>query len=332
MVLESDKKIVVFLVLKILKEYSDENHLMTYNQILDKLDDLYGIRPDIKSVASNVNTLIAAGYDIIKNGYKGCYLSEREFESGELMYLVDAVNSSNAIPARQAKDLIEKLTAGCSKYERKRYKPISKMDKISNSKNKALFYVIEVLSEAIEKGKKVKFNYNEYKITKELEPRFKGKEFIINPYFLVNSRGKYYLVCNYDKYDDVSNYKIECISNVTILDEDVKPIKSLKDMENFTKQKYIDEHIYMTYGKTINATLKVTNPKYIGDIIDWFGDDITIVKNSDPIEVRLTVNEQALIYWALQYGEHVEIIMPKETREKIKQSLKNILNKYEDEE
>ena len=256
-------------------------------------------------------------------------MSERDFEDGELMYLVDAVNSSNSIPAKQVRELIEKLTKSCSKYQKARYKATNKVDLVSKSKNKELFYIIEVLNEAIEKSKKVSFCYNEYKVSKEQSPRFKGKEFKINPYFLVNSRGKYYLVCNYDKYNNLSNYKIDCISNIKLLDESIKPMKELDDMEGFSKDKYIKEHIYMTFGNSVSAILKLDEAKYLGDIIDWFGDSVSVSENKDnTLCVKLNVNEQALIYWAMQYGKHIEVVFPQETRDKIRENLIEIMKKY----
>lgn len=329
MKLVRDKKIIVFHILDILTKYTDENHLMNYLEIIEKLDLIYGERPDIKTIASNIGTLIDAGYQIIKCGNRGCYLAERNFEDGELMYLVDAINSSNSIPAKQAKELIDKLTKSCSKFQKTKYKATNKIDLVSKSKNKEIFYIIEILNEAIEKGKKVSFFYNEYKVSKELTPRFKGKEFKINPYFLVNSRGKYYLVCNYDKYNNIANYKIDFISNIKLLNETIKPMKELNDNENFSKEKYIKEHIYMTFGKSIAVTLKLEEPKYLGDVIDWFGDDISVIENNDgTLKVELKVNEQALIYWAMQYGKHIEVLTPNETREKIKSTLNEIIKKY----
>lgn len=325
----NDKKIIVFYILEILKKYSDENHLLNYSDIMEKLNTNYDIRPDIKTIASNIGTLTDAGYQIVKCGNFGCYLAERDFEEGELMYLVDAVNSSNSISAKQVKELIDKLTKSCSKYQKNKYKATHKVDYVTKSKNKEIFYIIETLNEAIEKGVKVSFHYNEYKVSKELQPRFQGKVFTINPYFLVNSRGRYYLVCNYDKYNDISNYKVDCISGIKLLDEPVKPMSSLDGMEDFSKDRYIKEHIYMTFGKSVNAVLKVDEPKYIGDIIEWFGDGVSISEDKlKNILVRMKVNEQALVYWAMQYGEHIEVLEPKDTRVKIKNMLQNVLDKY----
>ena len=150
----------------------------------------------------------------------------------------------------------------------------------------------------------------------------------MNPYFLVNNNGKYYLVCNYEKYDNLANYKIECISELTILDEDVKKLNSLPGQENFKLDEYINEHIYMTTGKSVKATLKLESEKEIGDIIDWYGENIDIEKKNGEIFATLKVNELALLYWAMQYGEVVEIVTPEETRQKYKDMLNKIIAKY----
>lgn len=259
--MDNNKKIVLLWVLDILREYSDENHLLTYNEIKSKLMELHNVSPNVKSIASNIDTLEAYGFDIQKAGNKGCYLGYRDFDHGELVYLVDAINSSKMITFKHAKDLIERLTKNASRYDRKRYKPIMKDDSGKSLTNPSLFYVIEVLSEAIDKGKQVSFNYNHFTIDKKHVPKKDGKIYIINPYHLVISRGKYYLICNNDKYDDISNYKVENITNIEILDSNVKDIKTLNNMKNFNLNNYIKEHIYMTFGEIVKATIKINEEK-----------------------------------------------------------------------
>lgn len=325
-----EKKGSILYILDILRKYTDKDHLLNYNEILSILYDEYDITLDRKTVASNIAILTEFGFDINKHGNYGVYLGLRDFEEGELRFLIDAIYSSRSMPTRYAKELVEKLTRDHSIYDKKRYKYLEKIDDGSRTDNKQLFLTIEILDEAISKGKKVKFNYNEYSSKKEMQPRFKGKQFLISPYFMVNSRGRYYLVCNYDKYNDISNYKIECISNISIVDEPIKPISTLDNSEAISKENYINEHIYMTFGKSVDTTIKVENPKYINELIDWFGDTFQVANpvNSECI-VRLRVNEQALIYWALQYGEHFEILKPAETREKIKEQIEILNKKYE---
>lgn len=327
--MENNKKLILLKVLNILRDFSDEDHNLTYSDIRSKLNAVHGISPNVKTIANNIDTLIADGYEIEKVGNRGCFLRYRDFEKGELFYLVDAINSSKAISYLYAKDLIERLTRNESVYDRKKYKPVQKDEISAKNYNTDLFYIIEVLSDAIEQEKQVEFNYNYYTIEKEKKAKNDGKIYKINPYHLVNSNGRYYLICNNDKYNDISNYRVENISNIKILDYKTKDILSLNNMENFNLKDYMQEHIYMTFGKIIKATIKINNERQITNIVDWFGQNIKIEKNEDDILITLNVNENALLYWAMQYGEHVEIVKPKESRNKIKKMLDIIIKKYE---
>jgi len=88
------------------------------------------------------------------------------------------------------------------------------------------------------------------------------------------------------------------------------------------------EHIYMTTGESVMAKLKLNNEDRINDVVDWFGSDISVQRIKDELYVNLRVNEDALVYWAMQYGESVEIVSPASTRNKIKSLLYMMLDKY----
>jgi len=325
----SEKKSSLFHILKILQENTDEQHLMTYAMIADKIYSNCGIEIERKTIASSIDILIEHGYDIVKCGKNGLYLGVRDFEDGELLFLVDAIYSSKSMPTKYAKDLVGKLTKTFSKFKRKKFNHLEKIDDGNKTDNKQVFYTIEILNDAIENKKKVEFQYGAYNTNKEFKLKSDGKFYKINPYFMVNNRGKYYLVCNYDKYDDISNYKIECISNVKVLEEDVKPIESLCENGKFSIKDYMKEHIYMVAGKTIDAKVKICNEEKVNDFVDWFGKEVDIHKENGELFASLKVNEDSLVYWALQYGGHVEIVEPVETREKIKTTLQNMLKKYQ---
>lgn len=324
-----DKKTSLLYVLKVLEEYTDENHLMTYQMIAGKLYSCYSVEIERKTIASHVDVLSQFGYDIVKCGKNGLYLGARDFEEGELLFLIDAIYSSKSMPTAYAKDLVKRLSKSFSKYAMKRYNHLEKIDDGTNVNNKQIFYTIEILNAAIEQKKKVEFQYVAYNLNKELQLKNEGMVYKVSPYFMVNNRGKYYLVCNFDKYNDISHFKIECITNIKVLEEDVKEIETVSGGENFSIKDYIKEHIYMVSGKTVEVKLKIAKEKYVNDVIDWFGKDIVVEKKNDDVFVNLKANETALVYWALQYGEHVEVVEPVETRQKTKEALISILKKYE---
>lgn len=326
--MNSDKKSSLLYVLKILTKYTDKNHKLTYADIARKLREEYDSELERKTIARNIEILMDNGYDIIKNGNNGVYLGTRDFEDGELMFLTDAIYSSKSVPTKYAKDLVEKLTRSNSVYDKRRYTHLEKIDDESRLDNKQLFYTIEQIEEAINNNKKIEFQYGAYNKDKKLSFRNDGKLYKINPYYMVNNHGKYYLVCNHDKYDTISNYKIENIANIRILDEDIKPLKSLPSQSNFSIKEYIKEHIYMTTGESVMARIKVANEDKINYVVDWFGNDIAIENYKGDTYVSLRVNEDALVYWAMQYGESVEVVSPISTRSKIKNLLNTMQAKY----
>ena len=52
--------------------------------------------------------------------------------------------------------------------------------------------------------------------------------YLTTPYQMVTREGKYYLICNYDKYDDISNYRVYRITDIQITNQPAKPFKELK--------------------------------------------------------------------------------------------------------
>ena len=53
-----NKKSSIILILKVLEEYTDEEHLLTQQQIIDKISQLYNIDLERKSVSNSISLLI----------------------------------------------------------------------------------------------------------------------------------------------------------------------------------------------------------------------------------------------------------------------------------
>lgn len=329
MAYSNNKKLSIIYILEILKEYSDEKHSLTQSEILKKLYSIYGMECERKSVGANIDNLIEAGYDIVKCDGGGCYLGEREFEQSEISFLVDAVFSSRAIDSVKSRKLAEKISNFSSKYNKKKYNYIYKSNEISRTGNKQLFYTIDVLQDAIEQKKQVEFLYDRPYVSNENKVKQQSRKYVVNPYFLVNNQGRYYLVCNYDHYDDIANYKLEQIKDIKILETNAKPISKVKGFENgFDIAKYANENIYMFSADSVNATLKLSDEYSVSIINDWFGTNASVYQKNGELFADVKTNEKAIIYWCLQYGEHIELISPIAIRNKIKSAIENLEKKY----
>ena len=76
-----------------------------------------------------------------------------------------------------------------------------------------------------------------------------------------------------------------------------------------------------------------TSEKLMDQVVDWFGKDITVHKddNGDTVEVSIQAAPTAMLYWALQYAEYVEILTPESLRERIIGVLKHASEVYKEE-
>lgn len=349
----ANKKQIIMNILDILKKYTDEDHRLSQKEIADILKNEYNMTVDRKSVKRNLSNLLEIGYPIeyresirmIPNKTTGeleesyilsDFYLERDFSDAELRLLIDSLLFSKHIPYNQCKDLIEKLEGLSSKYFEAKVKHIRTLAG-NQPANKQLFYTIDILDEAISKGRQVKFHYAEYGTDKKLHNRKNSKgttrEYIINPYQIVVTNGRYYLICNYDKYDDLSNYRVDRITDIELLNTPAKPKRKVKGAENgFDLSKHMAEHIYMFSDESDTVTFRAK--KYIlDDVMDWFGKDLTFFdETEDEVSVRVRVNLAAMRCWAMQYALHARVLSPESLVEEVRNDIKKAEENYKNKE
>ena len=134
--------------------------------------------------------------------------------------------------------------------------------------------------------------------------------------------GRYYLICNLDGKEDVSNYRLDRIAEIRLLDSPAKPAKQVKGLEHGVDlPKHMAEHIYMFQGESAPVTFRFK--KYLmDDVMDWFGSDVKITDApGDEATARVTVNLEAMRHWAMQYARHAVIISPESLRKDVKNDI-----------
>jgi len=324
-----NKKMLNILILDILEQYSDEDHHLTQQEIIRHLRAQYGMDCDRRSVKNNIDALKEMGYEIETNN-KGAFLAGRKFDNAELRLLIDSVLFSKGISQKRAKELIEKLKEMGGRHFSAKVKHVCNLPELQHTDNKQTMYALDALNDAIDQRKKVSFTYNTYGTDMKLHPR-RQEPYIVNPYQIVTNNGRYYLIGNYDKYDNVSHYRIDRMTSVCMLDEKRKPMSDVTDFKNgFSLPKHMAEHIYMFSGKSVCVKM-VAKKHLMNELVDWFGKDFKIRREfEDEMLVEVKCNEAAMRFWALQYGPYVEVLEPAELREEIRESLKEMWEKYTD--
>ncbi len=333
MTTQSSKKLLPITILDIMRRYTDENHVLSQQEIIHILKTEYDMSADRKTVKRNLMDLIDFGYPIaytetLRGGSVICtdWHYEHNFSTSELRLIIDSLIFSKNVRNAQCKQLVKKLSELSSKFFKSSLKHIYALSE-NKGNYKQLFYTIDVLSEAIENHRQVDFKYNSYGTDKKLHPR-KGSSgrdwrYLINPYRLAAANGRYYLICNYDKYDNISNYRVDRITDIKLLDTLAKPLPV-----GFDTEEYMKEHLYMYSGGSITAKF-CADKIILDDLIDWFGTDIGIFDEDEKhIIVTARVNQTAMYKWAIQYCEHVEVLEPRGLREKVIQALEKAKERY----
>lgn len=254
---------------------------------------------------------------------------EREFTDSELRLLIDSLLFSKHIPYSQCKELVGKLEGLSNRYFKSRVRFISTLP-VNAPKNGELFYTIEIIDEAIANGKQVAFIYNEYGTDKKLHPR-REREYIVNPYQMAATNGRYYLIGNYDKYNNIVNYRLDRITNIRLLDSPAKPVREVEGMKNgFYLPKHMAEHLYMFSGESVPVTFRMSKV-IVNDVIDWFGTEIAFSdETEDEVTARVTVNWSAMRYWAQQFCRHIKVLSPADLAQTLQEDFQVAIEKYKE--
>lgn len=345
------KKLLLLNILDILKQYTDENHRLSQREIADILKEKYEMNVDRKAIRRNILNLLDAGYNIeynesvrmVQNPKTGemeetyiwsDFYLEREIGDSELRLLIDSLQFTNYLPERQRRELIEKLQNLSTVYFRSHVKPVSCLPR-EKENNKQFFLNIELLDEAIRQQRKISFHYLEYGTDKKLHRKTNAdgtvREYIINPYQMAAKENKYYLICNHENYDNISNYRIDRIVDIQILDDPVKEFEKLSwsNGGRLDLKAYMNEHPYMYSSPNVRVKFWICRPM-ISDVIDIFGEDVTFSEETEKgVVISMVTNERAAEQFAKNYSPDVIILAPQSLRDKLRKNLQDSLSCYE---
>ena len=321
------KKLALIRILQILEKHSDSEHPIKHEKIVELLDSEYGLIIERKAIGRNISLLNEAGFEI-ETTKKGSYLAERTFEDSELRLLIDGVLSSNYITAKHSKALIEKLCAQSNKYFRPRVKNIYSVNDWNKTENVSVFYTIENVDEAIERGRQVRFEYNKYGADKKLH---RTSRQTLSPYQMILHNQRYYLMGYNEKWQEVRYYRMDRITNIEILNEPSTPLRSIKGFENGIDYKRFSQGMPYMFADEPQVVEFIADGWAIDQIVDWFGKEIRIEERQDGrFLVRVKASINAMEYWTMQYMNAVEVLSPKELRERIKKNVQVAHEKYKE--
>ena len=308
-----------FRLLKYLYENTDENHPVSTPELVKifKAEDAHANR---KTIKDDIDVLLGEGYDIvtIKSKQNSFFLASRKFEIPEIRLLIDAVSSSRFINAEKSAALIGKLTGMLSRWQADKVRRHLYAADLVKSDNKQIYYIVDAVTDAINEGKKIRFQYFDYNGVKEKCLRHGGAEYSVSPYALVWDDNHYYM-CGYsDSKKMIANYRVDRMCNTEMKKEKAVPLPEGFSMDDYVRQQF---HMFAGDEKEVILECRDEMMKYI---IDQFGEDVVTWKVSDgTFRAKVSVADSPTFYgWVFPFEGKIQIAEPEEIREKYRSMVK----------
>lgn len=324
----TNQKFKLYRLAQIMMEKTDDDHYITMPEILEALEK-YGVTADRKSIYNDLRDLEVLGIEVEGEPVGGRYhyhVVGRPFELPELKLLVDAIQSSRFITERKTNELIGKLERLVSRYEAVKLQRQVYVSGRIKTMNESIYYMVDTIHNAISEDRKIRFQYFQWNVKKEMELRHKGEWYHISPWGLSWDAENYYLVGYDSKAGQIKHYRVDKMLNLRMSEEkrEGKAFFKKLDMADYAKKSF-----GMFGGEEKEVKLLVKND-LAGVIIDRFGKDVMMIPAGDrefTVKVKVHISSQFL-GWVFSLGSAVRILGPEDVVDKMKREARRLAEQY----
>ena len=324
----TNQKFKLYRLAQIMLEKTDEEHYITMPEIMESLAE-YNITADRKSIYTDLRDLSVLGIEVegepIGNRYH-YHVVSRTFELPELKLLVDAIQSSKFITEKKSNTLIKKLEKMVSEYEAQKLQRQVYVSGRIKTMNESIYYTVDAIHNAISENKKIKFQYYQWNVKKEMELRHNGAWYHISPWGLLWDDENYYMIGFDSEAQKIKHYRVDKMLKINLSEEprDGKEAFSKLNMADYTKKSF-----GMYGGKEEKVKLLIHND-LVGVIIDRFGRDIMLFPaDADHVTANVDVRvSRQFLAWVFSLGPNVKILGPEDVVETMKREASRLMEQY----
>ena len=323
---ENFRKIKLLKLLEMLRQNTDEQHPMPTSSIISSLAQM-GITCDRRTLAQDIAILSDLGYEIMTTtvGHEKAYFVEdRNFSIPELKILIDAVHASSFITEKKSEELINKIASLAGSHRAEVLKRNMVCFNTRKHSNERIFYNVNDLEDAILRQKKVLFRYFDLNESGERVYRRDGHRYVVEPIALVFNEDNYYLTCYSSRHDSTSNYRIDRMDSVQVIDEDCceKAIALRNQVSTYTEQ------AFKMFGGQIEDVVLEFDRSLIGVVYDRFGEGTKMMTISDTKCIASVKVQISPVFWGwlFQFGNQMRIISPSSAVNMYAEKAQSIVN------
>lgn len=324
----TNQKFKLYRLAQIMLEKTDEEHYITMPEIMAELAR-YEITADRKSIYTDLKDLEVLGIEVqgepVGNRYH-YHVVSRSFELPELKLLVDAIQSSKFITEKKSNELIKKLETLLSKYDASKLQRQVFVSGRIKTMNESIYYTVDAIHNAISENRKIKFQYFQWNVKKEMELRHGGAYYHISPWGLSWDDENYYLVGYDSQSESIKHYRVDKMLHIEMTDEkrDGKEHFKKLDMAEYAKKSF------GMYGGQEQTVKLLVNNSLAGVIIDRFGKNVMMHpfdKEHFTVNVDVRVSGPFL-GWIISLGSGIKILGPDEVVDQMKLEINRLANQY----
>ena len=321
----------VLYILKVLKKYSDEEHMLTVREIQRKIKEIYDVEIDTRTIRRNINLLkYKLAYDIStrEDNGKGYYINrdpETDFEPGEIRAIIDNFSYANYIVPSIAKEIIKKCKNMQTIYENEKLRDYQIYSVNSKTENAEVIKNIEDISSSIYNNHKIKFEYWKYEITNKLEKQIVSIP-TVSPFAIIYNKQEFYFIGIKDGQDKFYHYRLDRMKNVQELNDKITIKKTKSQIKDFA------ESTVEMFGGKKEEIEAICNNCLLNTIFDTFGKNVTIEKilgDDENFKLLVDSNQMGFKMWAMRNIDMVEVIRPEKLRNEMNDIIEKALKKYQ---
>lgn len=322
------QKLKLLYLMKIFMEETDDEHGLSRQDLINRLNAC-GITADRKTLYSDFEELRTFGIDII-TGHEGndwtYHIGEREFELPELKLLVDSVQSAKFITERKSRDLIKKLENLVSKHEAKQLHRQVLISGRVKTMNESIYYNVDKLHTAINADSRIRFQYFQWNVKKEMVLRHDGAWYNVSPWALVWDNENYYLIGYDSTSGQLRHYRVDKMLKISSTDEKRQGEEAFSriDIPSYSRQLF-----GMYGGEETRVSLEAAD-HMAGILIDRFGQDIRIIPGETgtfTAYISVAVSPQFL-GWVFSLGRDVRITGPAKVVQMMREEGRRLMEQY----
>ena len=161
--------------------------------------------------------------------------------------------------------------------------------------NESIYYTVDAIHNAISENKKIKFQYFQWNVKKEMELRHGGAWYHISPWGLSWDDENYYMIGYDTEAQLIKHYRVDKMLHIRMSDE------SREGKEHFKKL----------------------------DMADYAKKSFGIPEDEDHFRVNVDVHvSKQFLGWVFSLGEAVKIIGPDEVVEQMRGEVRRLMEQY----